>query len=133
MWSSWVKERGTTQVMYIAKLKDGSKRVKKTFSMTLERVSEMVWWRGRKWNHVKKKFWSWSVFLLSKYWLHILFEETFGTFLFPSFFLALSLEDSRVLMIFEEKITSSKTSFPMASIYWQWTHILEWSYVRQHG
>jgi hypothetical protein len=29
MWSSWVKEKGTTQVMYIAKLKDGTKRVKK--------------------------------------------------------------------------------------------------------
>jgi hypothetical protein len=87
MWSSWVKEKGTSQVMYIAKLKDGSKRVKKTFSMTLERVFEMVWWRGRKWNHIKKKFWSWSVFLLSKYWLPILFEETFGTFHFPSFFL----------------------------------------------
>jgi hypothetical protein len=28
--------------MYIAKLKDGSKRVKKTFSMILERVFEMV-------------------------------------------------------------------------------------------
>jgi hypothetical protein len=42
MFSSWVKEKGTTQVMYIAKLKDGPKRVKNTFSMTLERVLEMV-------------------------------------------------------------------------------------------
>jgi hypothetical protein len=42
MWSSWVKEKGTTQVMYIAKLKDGPKRVKKAFSMTLEMVFEMV-------------------------------------------------------------------------------------------
>jgi hypothetical protein len=33
MWSSWVKEKGTTQDMYITKLKDGPKRVKKTFSM----------------------------------------------------------------------------------------------------
>jgi hypothetical protein len=33
MWSSWVKEMGTTQVMYIAKIKDGPERVKKTFSM----------------------------------------------------------------------------------------------------
>jgi hypothetical protein len=40
MWSSWVKRKGTTQVMYIAKLKDGPKRVKKTFSMILERVFE---------------------------------------------------------------------------------------------
>jgi hypothetical protein len=40
MWSSWVKEKGTTQVMYIAKLNDGPKRVKKTFSMTLLAVVE---------------------------------------------------------------------------------------------
>jgi hypothetical protein len=46
MWSLWVREKGTTQVMYIAKLKDGLKRVKKTFSTILERVFEMVWWRG---------------------------------------------------------------------------------------
>jgi hypothetical protein len=32
--------------MYIAKLKDGPKRVKETFSMILKRVFEMVWWRG---------------------------------------------------------------------------------------
>jgi hypothetical protein len=42
MWSSWVKEKGITQVMYIAKLKDGQKRVKKTFLIILERVFEMV-------------------------------------------------------------------------------------------
>jgi hypothetical protein len=81
MWSSWVKAKGTTQVMYIAKLRNGSKRVKKNFSMILERVLKMVWWRGRKWNHIKKSFWSWSVFLLSKYWLALLFEETLGAFL----------------------------------------------------
>jgi hypothetical protein len=37
-----VKEKCTTQVMYIAKLKDGSKRVKKTLLMILERVFEVV-------------------------------------------------------------------------------------------
>jgi hypothetical protein len=44
-----------------------------------------------------------------------LFEETFGAFLFSLFFLflALSLEDIGVLMILEEKITSSKTSFQL--------------------
>jgi hypothetical protein len=42
MWSSWVRRMGTTQVMHIAKLKDGPKRVKKIFSMILERVFEMV-------------------------------------------------------------------------------------------
>jgi hypothetical protein len=67
MWSSWVKRKGTTQVMYIAKLKGGPKRVKKTFSMISERV-----------------FWSWSVFLLSKCWLPLLFDETLGAFIFPS-------------------------------------------------
>jgi hypothetical protein len=33
MWSSWVKENDTTQVMYIANLNNGPKRVKKIFSM----------------------------------------------------------------------------------------------------
>jgi hypothetical protein len=42
MWSSWVKEKGTTKVIYIAKIKDGPKRVKKIFSMILERVFKMV-------------------------------------------------------------------------------------------
>jgi hypothetical protein len=42
MWSSGVMGKGTTQVMYIAKLKDGPKRVKKIFSMILERVFEMI-------------------------------------------------------------------------------------------
>jgi hypothetical protein len=42
MWSSWVKAKDITQVMYIAKLKDGSKRVVKFSQMILERVFEMV-------------------------------------------------------------------------------------------
>jgi hypothetical protein len=47
-----------------------------------------------------------------------LFEETLGAFLFLhlfpfSLFYAASLKDSGVLMIFEGKITSSKTSFQM--------------------
>jgi hypothetical protein len=42
MWSSWVKEKDTIQVMYIAKLRDGPKRVKKIFSMILERGFKMV-------------------------------------------------------------------------------------------
>jgi hypothetical protein len=57
-----------------------------------------------------------------------LFEETFG-----ALFFAPSLEDLGVLMIFDEKITSSKTFFQMALIYWWWTHILEWSYACQQG
>jgi hypothetical protein len=31
MWSSWVKRKGTTQVMYIAKLKDGPKKSEENF------------------------------------------------------------------------------------------------------
>jgi hypothetical protein len=42
MCSSWVKRKGTTQVMYIAKSKDDPKRVKKMVSMISERVFEMV-------------------------------------------------------------------------------------------
>jgi hypothetical protein len=42
MWSSRIRRKGRTQVIYIAKLKDGLKRVKKNFSMILERVFEMV-------------------------------------------------------------------------------------------
>jgi hypothetical protein len=66
--------------MYIAKLKDGPKRAANLSQIILEKVFEMVWWRGRKWNHIKKRFWSWTVFLLSKYWLPLLFEETLGAF-----------------------------------------------------
>jgi hypothetical protein len=42
MWSSWIKEKGATQVLYIAKRKDGPKRVMKIFSMILERAFKMV-------------------------------------------------------------------------------------------
>jgi hypothetical protein len=50
------------------------------------------------------------------------FEETLGTFLslplyLSLFFFAPSLKELGFLMIFEEEITSSKTSFQMASIY----------------
>jgi hypothetical protein len=52
---------------------------------------------------------------------------------FPLFFDTPSLEDLGVLMIFEEKITSLKTSSKTASIYWRWTYIPEWSCACQHG
>jgi hypothetical protein len=42
MWSSWVKKKDITQVMYIVKLKDGPERVKKTFSIILESIFKMV-------------------------------------------------------------------------------------------
>jgi hypothetical protein len=54
-----------------------------------------------------------------------LFKETLGVFLSIPLFFSPSFEDLGVLMIFEEEITSSKTSFQMASIYWWWTHIPE--------
>jgi hypothetical protein len=44
MWISWVKRNGITQVMYIAKLNDRLERVKKIFSMILERV--LKWYDG---------------------------------------------------------------------------------------
>jgi hypothetical protein len=56
MWSSWVKEKGITRVMYIAKVMDGPKRVKKTFSMILKGFFLKWWWSGRKWNHIEKEF-----------------------------------------------------------------------------
>jgi hypothetical protein len=42
MWSSSVKTKDTTQVMYIAMLTDGPKRAAKFSQMILERVFEMV-------------------------------------------------------------------------------------------
>jgi hypothetical protein len=42
MWSSRVKRKGMTQVIYIAKIKNDPKGAKKTFSIILERVFEMV-------------------------------------------------------------------------------------------
>jgi hypothetical protein len=54
-------------------------------------------------------------------------------FLFLSLFFTPSLVDLGGLVIVEEKITSSKTSFQVASRYSRWTHITEWSYAWQHG
>jgi hypothetical protein len=56
-----------------------------------------------------------------------LFQKRLLELFFFFSFLAPSLENLGVLMIFEEKFTSSKT-FQMALIYWRWTHILKWSY-----
>jgi hypothetical protein len=80
------KGKGYNSSHVYCQAKGWSKKIKKTFLMILEWAFEMVWWRGRKWNHIKKNFWIWSVFLLSKYWLPLLFEETLRAFLFPSFF-----------------------------------------------
>jgi hypothetical protein len=102
----------------------------------------LKWYDGGGENEItSKKIFEVEVSSLLKMLTSPLFEETFGTFLFLFPFLSLSLSlfsaqsllDFGVLMIFEEKITSSKTSFQTASIYWWWMHILEWSYARQHG
>jgi hypothetical protein len=59
-------------------------------------------------------------------------RDSWSFLFFSLFFHAPSLEDLGVLMIFEKKITSSKTSFQMASMYLRWTQIPEWSYAHQY-
>jgi hypothetical protein len=56
MWSSWVTEKGTTQVICIAKLNDGPTRVKKIFSMILERVFGNGMMEGEKMESHQKEF-----------------------------------------------------------------------------
>jgi hypothetical protein len=84
MWSSWVKRMGTTQVMYIAKLKDGLKRAKKTFSMILERV--LKWYDEGGGNHIKKRFLKLKCFSPLKILTFLLIEETPEAFLFLPLF-----------------------------------------------
>jgi hypothetical protein len=63
MWSSWVKKKSTTQVMYIAKLKDGPRIVKKTFSMILEKK----WYDGGGENRISlKRIFEVEVFFFSQ-------------------------------------------------------------------
>jgi hypothetical protein len=85
MWSSWVKEKGTTQVMYIAKLRDGPKRVKKNFSMILKRVFKMVWWRGEN-NITSKRVFEVDIFFSSQ---NIVFHFYLKRLLEPFFMLSL--------------------------------------------
>jgi hypothetical protein len=131
MWSSWVRRMGTTQVMYIAKLKDGAESVTKTFSMVWKRF--LKWYDGGgEWNHIKR-FFDVEVFsssqnidfpfylnrFLELFSLSLSFQYFF--FLFPSlsFLYALSLEDLGVLMILEEKNHFFKNFF---SNEMAWTH-----------
>jgi hypothetical protein len=88
MWRSWVKRKGTTEVMYIAKLKDGPKSAKKTFTMILERV--LKWYDGGGENGITSKmlFLKLKCFSPLRILTSSLFEETLGAFLFlPLFFL----------------------------------------------
>jgi hypothetical protein len=108
MWSSWVNRKGRTLVMYIAKLKDSPKRVKKIFSMIFEGAFEMVRWRGRKWNHIKKKILKLNCFSPLGILTSLLFEETLGAFFLPLLFFLFLFSFSMlrllgVLMIFEEE------------------------------
>jgi hypothetical protein len=109
-----VEVMGTTQVMYITKLKDGPKRVKKILNDFGKGFSNGMM-EGEKMRSHQKRFLKLKRLSPLKMSTSPLFEETLGAFLF--LFLALSLENLGVLMIFEEKITSLKTSFQMASIY----------------
>jgi hypothetical protein len=102
MWSSWVKRKGTTQVMYITKLKDGLERVKKTSQWFWKGF--LKWYDGGGENEMTSKriFEIEVFFLLSKYWLPLLFEDSCSfSFLFSLFLYVPSLEDSGVLMIFD--------------------------------
>jgi hypothetical protein len=90
--------------MYIAKLKDDPKSVKKIFPVILERIFEIVWWREKMGWHWKG-FWKLKRLSPLKMLTSPLFKETFGAFLFLflslTFFTAQSLEELGVLMIFE--------------------------------
>jgi hypothetical protein len=98
MWNSWVKEKGTTQVMYIAKLKDGPKKVIK-FSKWFWK--EFLKWydRGEENGITSKRVFEVEVFFSSQnidfpFYLKRLLVLPFV------FFHAPSLEDLAVLMIF---------------------------------
>jgi hypothetical protein len=69
---------------------------------------------GEKMESYKKGFWSWTIFLLSKYWLLLLFEEILGDFLSFSilFFLFLSLS------LFNTFSSSFSISLFLCSVSW---------------
>jgi hypothetical protein len=110
MWSSWVRRKGTTQVMYNAKLKDGPKRVMKTFLMIWK--SFLKWFDGGEKMESYKRVFKVEVFSSSqnidipfylKRFLE-LFSLSLSIFFLPlslslSFY-APSLEDLGVLMIY---------------------------------
>jgi hypothetical protein len=148
MWSSWVKTKDTTQVMYIAKLKDGPKRVMKLSQMILKRVFENGMMEGEKMDSRKKilklKYFSPLKILTSPF-----FQRLLELFFFPSSFfntsLSLSLSFNALSLCglgdFDDKRGekhSSKFSFQMKWngyamimemrelwIYRRWTHISE--------
>jgi hypothetical protein len=145
MWSSWVKRKGTTQAMYIAKLKDGLKRAKKTFSMILETVFEMVWWKGRKWNHIKKFIFEVELFFSSQNIdFPFIWKDSWSFFsiIFSLLFLcsvSWGHGGGGGWWYLRREVTSSKTFFSNRMawswlwIYWRWTHIQEWGYACKYS
>jgi hypothetical protein len=156
MWSSWVKRKGTTQVMYIFKLKDGLKRAKKIFSMILKWIFNMVWWRRGKWNHIKNNIFEVEVFFSSQnidfpfIWRDS-WSFSFSYYFFFLFFNNVSLSSFLCSVcwglggfdnIWGEKSLLQKLSFQIEWhgmtwsclwIYWRWTYIPKWSYTRQYS
>jgi hypothetical protein len=108
----------------MVKLKDGPKRAMKLSQTILERVLKTVWWRGRKWTHVKK-FEVEMFFFFQNIDFPFLFVGTLRAFLFPFFFsipflsLSLSVFNAPSLWGLEEfdekrgEKHSSKISFQM--------------------
>jgi hypothetical protein len=122
------KDKGYNSSLAYYQVKRWSKRAMKLSQSILERVLKMIWWRGRKWTHVKR-FWGWDVFFLSKYWLPLFIYRDSWSFSFSSsfsiLFLFLSLfsmlrpfEDLGILMINEEKNTLQKILFKWHGMIW---------------
>jgi hypothetical protein len=121
------KDKGYSSSHVYCQVKGWSKRSMKLSQMILERVLKIVWWKGIKWTHLKR-FWSWDIFLLSKYWLPHLVTETLGAFLFlplfSIFFLSLFFSMLRlfknlgILIINEEKNTLQKILFKWNGMEW---------------
>jgi hypothetical protein len=88
MWSLWVNRKGTTKAMYIAKLKDGPKRAKKTFLIILERVLNGMMEGEKMESHQKVEVFFSSQNIDFPFYLRRLLELFFFFILF-SFFLFL--------------------------------------------
>jgi hypothetical protein len=140
--------------MYIAKLKDGPKRVKKIFSMILEMAFEMVWWRGRdeitsnrifeievpfssenvNFPFIWRDFWSFSFFSLlffsSVSWGLRGFDDNWGeNHFFKNFFSnsfnILAVDAYSELELCRPTWLNHDYGDGELQIYWRWTHILE--------
>jgi hypothetical protein len=92
MWISWVKTKDTTQVMYIAKIKDGPKRAAKFSQMIFGKSFWNGMMEGKKMGSYKKDFEVAMFFSSQNIDFPFLFEETLWAFIFLSIFsYALSL------------------------------------------